>query len=571
MSSTTQEPGRAAVRRRAPWAKLLILVLVGVPVLVPILYVIVSSVSDSFPGEALNWSTAPWERAFDSGRTLESLLVSLVLTLRVPISMAVALCFAWFLVRVDIPGRKFVMYALWTAFFLPVLPMTFGWMLLINGNSGLLNQLLDRLPFIDGPLFNLETIPGIMWVHITLTTIPIMTILLVPAMRAIDSSYEEASDIAGARTSTTIRRITLPLLAPAVLVSLLAGFIRSLETFEVEQILGTPAEIFVYSTRIFNLLRSSPPDYAQAMALSTFLLVILVAVALLYQRVQSRYADNATLGGKGVRVRERPRTAGTWLAAVALYAAVAVCIVGPLAMLIAGSFTKLFGFFFIDQPWTLGHWTSVLTDSDFVGALKNSAVVALTVGLVGTFLFALLGTVFARSRDRLTRWISLAAWLPWAVPGLLMGVAYLTVFLIVPGLASWLQTLLPLIIVLLVQSLPLGSMMMQSAVTQVSPELEEASYGTGAGWWRTYFRITLPLVAPMAVTVFVITFMSAIRDISSTVLLAAPGHSTLSLLMFEYANGSEPEAAAVVGVIIALISLAMTAVVLRIGERLSVN
>ena len=94
---------------------------------------------------------------------------------------------------------------------------------------------------------------------------------------------------------------------------------------------------------------------------------------------------------------------------------------------------------------------------------------------------------------------------------------------------------------------------------------------SGAGWLKTYLRVTLPLAAPMFVSVFVVTFMSAIRDISSTVLLAAPGTRTLSLLMFQFATSSEPEAAAVLGVVIACIALAMTVIVLRLGAKFSLR
>src|SRR5580658_7788614 len=283
--------------------RIVLVIVVGVPVLAPLIYLAVASFSDSYPGQSFHWSLAPWLRALTNWPTLKSLLTSLLLTVRVPIGLAISLGFAWFLVRVAIPGRRFVIYALWFAFFLPILPMTFGWTLLLDKSYGLANVLAEKLPFVHGPLFNINSISGILWVHLTLTTVPIMTILLIPALQAVDIGYEEASEMAGAGLWTTIRRISLPLLAPALLVSLLAGFIRSLESFEAEQILGIPAGIFVYATRIYDLLENTPSDYPQAMALSTLVLVALFAVAVWYQRAQSRYAGNRTLSGKGLRLR----------------------------------------------------------------------------------------------------------------------------------------------------------------------------------------------------------------------------------------------------------------------------
>ena len=236
--------------------RIIIVVIVGVPVLMPLIYLVIASFSDSSPGQALHWSLAPWVRALTNWPTFKSLLVSLVLTVRVPISLAIALGFAWFLVRVDIPGRRFITYALWFACFLPILPMTFGWTLLLDKSYGLANVLVEKLPWVHGPVFNINSIPGILWVHLTLTSVPIMTILLLPALRGIDANYEEAAEMAGAGLWTTIRRISVPLLAPAMLVVFLAGVIRSLESFEAEQVLGIPAGIYVYATRIYDCSRT---------------------------------------------------------------------------------------------------------------------------------------------------------------------------------------------------------------------------------------------------------------------------------------------------------------------------
>jgi iron(III) transport system permease protein len=569
--SKGRSPRWRAPKHRKRLVLLAALLLVCLPTLAPVLYVFVMSFSDSFPGQAFHWSLQPWTRVFTSAQTLKSLVVSLILTLRAPIGMAIAFMLAWFLVRVDMPGRKLIRYALWFAFFLPVLPMTFGWMMLIDEKHGLLNTALEKLPLINGPVFSVESIPGILWVHLTLTTVPIITILLMPALQAIDASYEEASDMAGASVFTTLRKVTLPLLAPAMLVALLAGFIRSLETFEVEQLLGVPAGIFVYATRIYNLLRKEPPDYAQAMALSSLLLVVLFIIAVVYQRVLRRFSGNSTLTGRSIRVNVRSRSPRVWAVSVVIYASVVVFLILPFGMLVAGSMTKLFGFFFIKHPWTFAHWRAVFADPQFTAALRTSLKLSLIVAVVGTIAYSLLGTLFARSRSRLSGVIAFASWLPWAIPGLLMGTAFLTIFLQVPGLSGSLYTLFPLALVLNVQGLPLGSQMMSASVNQISPQLEEASYMSGASWLKTYVRVTMPLAAPMFVSVFVVTFMSAIRDISSTVLLAAPGTRTLSLLMFQFATSSEPEVAAVMGVVIASIALAMTVIVLRLGAKFSLR
>ncbi|MEX2375209.1 MAG: ABC transporter permease subunit [Dehalococcoidia bacterium] len=552
-------------------AGLLLLLAVGLPAIVPVFYVVVNSFSDASLGQAFTPSLAPWERAFDSPKTLSAMLNSFILTIRVPIGLAIAFIVAWLLIRVDVPGRRFIMYSLWFVFFLPILPMTLGWMLLANRDYGLMNELLIQWGIAQEPVFNIESIAGMLWIHLTLATIPIMTLLLAPALQHLDASFEEASDMAGAKLTTTLRRITLPLVLPAALTALIAGLIKSLEVFEVEQILGAREGIFVYSTRIFNLLRIIPPDYPQAMALSTLFLVILLVVAVIYQKAIHRYQGNATITGRSVKVQPRARTWWAWAVSLGLFSTISLTVGVPFVVLLLGSFNRLFGFFFLDDPWTFEHWVTVFTAPAFATALRNSIAIGLLVATLGTLLYAALAAVLTRTRLWSNDAVGLLTWLPWAIPGVLLGTAFLNIFLNTPIIRGVLATIVPLVVVLIVQSLPLGTHMMRSSVEQISSELEEASHMAGAGRFTTFRRITLPLVAPMFVSVFVLVFMTAARDIGATVLLATPGTRTLPLLMFEFASSANQEAAAVIGVITAVFALLMTVVAFRLGARFSIE
>jgi iron(III) transport system permease protein len=193
------------------------------------------------------------------------------------------------------------------------------------------------------------------------------------------------------------------------------------------------------------------------------------------------------------------------------------------------------------------------------------------VSVVGTLLYAVLAAILARSRLWSRGAVSLLVWLPWAIPGVLLGTAFLNLFLNTSVLTPLLQTLTPLIVVLIIASLPLGTHMIRSAVAQISPELEEASEMSGANRLTTFRRITLPLAAPTLLSVLILVFMAAVRDISSTVLLATPGTNTLSLLMFSFATSGRLESAAVVGVVVALMALAITTVAFRLGTRFSIG
>jgi iron(III) transport system permease protein len=534
----------------------------------PVVVVIIGSFSEGNPFNDFHGSIDPWMRALDSSQTLRSIGYSLLLSLRVPAGLFISFGIAWYLARNDVFGKRMIMYALWLAFFLPILPATLGWILLLDPNYGIINKYTETL--ISIPVLDIYSLAGITWVHLTLSTIPIMVILIESAQRLIDHSYEEASTMSGAGTVTTLARVTLPLILPTLLTACIAGMIKSLEAFEVEQVLGVPAGILVYSTRVFNLLRIVPPDEPQAMALSTFFLAILFVLVVCYRLLLLRAQMAATLTGKGTRLFARQRTRASYFVSALLFAALTVTVVLPFSMVALSSLSALFGFFDIEHPWTTAHWSEVLQRPAFTSALRQSMVIGMVVAMAGTLLYLAIAWFVARHSFRGKSAMSLAIWLPWALPGVLLGTAFLSVFLNVPGLRLAYGTAIALIVVLMIQGLPFATHMFEASISQISRELEEASLMSGAAPFETVRRITTPLIAPMVASVFIMSFMTAMKDISATVLLATPGTQTLPLLMFGYAVSGRLEDASVVGVITVLIASLMALLATRVGDRAAV-
>ena len=306
-----------------------------------------------------------WRETFiDSAVNRSAIGYSFLLGLRAPIAALIGFLIAWLLIRIRLPGGRFIEFAMWVSFFIPLLPVTLSWILLLNPRYGLINQALKSLPFIDAPVFNIYSVGGILWVHIVASSVPVMVVLLGPAIRQLDASFEEIGRVCGSGPFAVFRQITLPILAPVILTGTLAGFIKSLEAFEVEQLLGRPADIYVYSTRIYDLASWEPPNFASAMALSTFVLFVLLLIAIAYQRL-SQSNDYATILGRGASYRQLQIGWTRWLISAALFLVVAISLLCPLLMLICGSFMKLFGFFHIPAPYTLNHWRDVLNDPVF--------------------------------------------------------------------------------------------------------------------------------------------------------------------------------------------------------------
>ncbi|MBV8084079.1 MAG: iron ABC transporter permease [Chloroflexi bacterium] len=540
--------------------------LVGLFTVVPMAFVVINSFNVAGAGQPWTFGLSAWaEVLLGNAKTAAALLYSLILSVRAPLAVAVAFGISWLLIRVQVPGRRLIEGMLWLAFFLPALPITLGWMLLLDPRTGVANAVLRQLHL--GPI-DIYSVGGILWVQMSIATVPVMTMLLAPAFRMLDASAEEAAQTCGGTTLQTLRRITAPILAPAILTAVLAGLIRSLEAFEIEQLLGTPKGIYVYATRIYDLINFQPPQFPQAMALSSFVLAVLLVLGLVYQRGMAGRGA-ATVGVRGSTAR--PLLAGRWryAASAALFAYIGVGIVLPLGLLVLGSFMRLFGFFAIAAPFTADHWQQVLSSAQFGSSLANSFILGLGASLIGVVVYSCLGYVLTKSRLGSRRTLGALVWLPWAIPGILLGVAILWLLLSVPGLGLLYGNMGALILVMLIKELPLGVSFSAVAFAQVSVEVEAAARMCGASWLTTYRRVMLPLIAPAVVSLIAITFIGAVRDISTTILLVTPANRSLSQLMYQFATAGQPENASALGLIIAAMALAVAVLVRRLGLSVS--
>ena len=535
------------------------------------LYVVAASFDIAALGAPFRFGLTGWHDIFSSAKTLAAIAYSFVLAIRVPIALVVAFAFAWLLARVRLPGHRFIELAFWFGFLLPVFPMMMGWILLLDPNYGLLNLAAAQLPFVTGPIFSIYSVPGIIWVHLVLTTVPIMVILLTPMLRQLDASFEEAADMSGATTFMTLRRVTIPLLLPAILTSLVLALIRSLEAFEIERVLGAPVNINVYATRIYDFVNLEPPLFPQAMALSTLFLAILLPLAIFYQAHIARAGQRATVTGRGMRLEARPKTWWAYAASALMIAYLCFSLLLPLVVLILGSFTKLFGFFLLKDAWTTVHWLNALRDARFLHAAIVSLLLGLAVGCLGTLLFSLVAWVLVRTKVWGVGIAGIMVWLPWAIPGLVLGLSLLSLVLGTPGLSALYGTIVPLVLALIIQQLPIGVQLLRAAMAQVSGQLEEAAIMSGANFTMIFRRVTLPLIAPMLVSVFLLVFAATLKDVSTIILIAAPGIRTMSLLMFDFTLSGQLESASVVGVVIAALCLAVTAIAFKLGRTIGIR
>lgn len=565
--------GRLVPRRRVlPSARaaleMLFVAVIGLVALAPVAAIVVMSFDTSTPSEPFRAGGSAWLALWADSANLKALLYSVVLAIRVPIGLGMALIAVWIIVRLDAPGARLFEYLFWFAYFLPGLPILTGWILLLDPDYGLLNRLaLGTGLFREAP-FNIYSAGGIIWTHLTAQTVPVLVILIAPAMRMLDRAVDEAAILAGAGAWRILRQVIVPLMVPALVVAGIAAGVKSFESFETEQILGAPADIFVYSNRIYYMLNQVTPRLSEAMAMSTVLVVFLLVVSLSYQRHAQHRADPASLG-EGLRPRTRPAyPAGVrWAGTAVLAAYVLIGIVLPFVMLIAGSFMRLYGFFDLPEPWTTAHWQKALFSHEFRRAAGSTLGLALLCALPGALIFAAIAWVLVGLRGWRQSIAATFVWLPWALPGIILGAGLMEITLTVPVVGGLHGTFYPLVYALLLREMPLGVSMLRASFAQTGREMVDAARLTGAGAAEIFWRIMLPLNMPALVVVFLLIFTLVLRDISTIVLIAPPGVQTLSLLAFKHSLNGDFEAASVLGTVVALASLAVSALAFHMARR----
>lgn len=557
-------PRRLDPASAAHWTLLGVMVLL---VLYPVALIVAGSFQAGRPGQAAGLTLDAWRAALSEPRMVEAIWNTLALTLaRQAIAFPIAIALAWVLARTDLPAAHWLEFLFWIAFFLPSLPVTLGWIMLLHPTSGLLNALVTTLlPFVDRGPFNIYSFWGIVWAHLASTTIAVKVMLLTPAFRNMDASLEEASRVSGASTLGTLVRVVVPAMTPVLVVVLLLSIIHSLQAFEIEMILGVPFRFYVFSTQIYTLLQQDPPRFPAAMALSSVILGCMLPFIVL-QRWAIERRSFVTLSGqyKGHKAR-----LGRWrLPVFLLVLAVALLItVVPFVFLVLATLMKLFGFFNIPEPWTTAHWSRVLSEQIFVNSLWNTLLLAAGTALAGVAFYTLAGYVAVRSRFRGRGALDVLSWLPSTLPGIILGLGLLSLFLGSPLLRPLYGSIALMVLATVISSLPLGVQLLKSTFVQLGPELEEAARVGGGNWWQGFRHVLLPLVTPTLLLVGAVSFIAAARNVSTVALLASSATRPLSLLQLDFMIESRYEAAAVVGVIVVAMTTGVALLARLLGLR----
>jgi len=424
-----------------------------------------------------------------------------------------------------------------------------GWILLLDPHYGILNKFLIKTFNLSATPFNVYSYWGLVWRHLAYSS-SIRFLLITPAFRTMDAALEEAARTAGSNNFGTLCRITIPIPAPAILASTFLGLIKSLESLEIELVLGIPTGIYVLSTKIYDYINWEPPLYGRATALCSIFLVM-VFILIWLQRLLLRGRQYTTITGRGYLIRPTSLGSWRWVIFGLCMLFISVMIILPMGALLMGTFMEFFGNFELAHPWTSRHWTGAFRDSIFLGSLKNTLILEIGSAVIGTGFYVLISYFIVRTRFAGRRLIDMLSWLPWAMPGILISLALLWAVL---GSGNFVRvicgTTIVLILAIIIKETPLGVQMIKAGILQISNELEEASTAAGASWISTFRRILVPLLKPTLMAVVTIVCISAIRDIPTVVFLSTYHSRTISLLMLDYLAEANMEKAAIMGVFI---------------------
>ncbi len=511
-----------------------------------------------------------WERLLASELSMSMLIKPLInsLTIGVCVSVcAIALgsVLAWLMVRSDLPCKPFFSLAVIIPYMIPSWCKSQAWLSMfktarLGGAPGFMASLGFNVP--DWLAYGPVAIIIVLTLHYYAYTY----LLVSAALNSINSELEEMGEIQGAGKAMILRRITLPLVLPAMLSAVILTFSKAIGTFGTINYLGSPVQYYTLSSQLYMNSKSLNTQTAFAMAI---IMICIASVAVfINQKLIGARKSYATIGGKGGRsTLIGLGRVGRPVITVILFVFFAVGIIMPILILILESCMLKEGTYSLSN-FTLHYWIGdpdpkimegmpgIFKNPDFKKALFNSARLTLVNGVFGTIFGQILGYICAKGRGKFHgKLVEQLVFIPYLIPSVAFGGIYLSMFsqpqtlfgvTLVPSLYG---TFALLTLVSVVKHLPFASRAGTSNMLQISGELEEAATIEGAGFFKRFVKIVFPLSKGGFISGFMLIFVSIMKELDLIILIMTPTTSTLPYLAFQYQNGNSPQASNCVAIV----------------------
>ncbi len=485
-----------------------------------------------------------WSRVLGTPRWRQATLNTLtMLALSTSSSLVLGFLYAFAVTKGQVAGRR--VFEVVPLLLLVTPPFVGGLaFLLLLGRRGLVTSTLLGL---DVSIYGWHGL----WLAQTLSFFPVAYVILRSTLLAIDPTLAQAARDLGASRGQVLRTVTLPLATPGLLAAALFIAIAVLSDFGNPMLIG--GRFRVLATEVYTQL-TGWASVGTSAALGLLLLVPAAAFFALQQHVQRRTRQRfATIGGRGTGLSEPPPKPLVRWTLFGVCALVTAFVAATYLVVVLGAVTRLWG---VDPSFTGDHLRGVLRH---VPELVNSIGFALLAAALCTVLSLLAAYVVQRCGVPLRSGLDLATLLPAAVPGTLMGVAYVLAFNTAPLRLT--GTAAIIVLAMAVSYLPVGYRIFAAALAQLQPSLDDTARNLGASRMRTLVDVLLPLLRSAATAAFVFCFIQAVGTLSTVIFLVSFDTPLTSVTILNLAEqGQWGRAAALAATLVAITFVALAAV-----------
>lgn len=472
------------------------------------------------------------------------------------------LFYAWLLGRSDIPAKG-LMRALFTIPYM--FPPFFGamaWDLLFSGRAGYVNRWLMTTFNLSHAPVNINSVAGIIFVECSYY-FPFVFMQVVSALERMDPTLEESARIAGAKQGQVIRKITLPLVKPAISAGALLILISSLAHFGVPSILGFSRNIYTLPTMIYKLIYKSSGSFEgirEGAALS-ILLVAVVSIALIVQKKILSSGSYDIIKGKSMRpTLIKLRGAKYPLLAIS-FATLFVIVVVPLVMIFLMALVRAYGLPLTPENFTLANYRKVFASPATMDSIRNSMFLSITAGFICMFLGVMIAYVINRIKPKGKGILEICSVLPYSIPGTVLAIGVILAWSGSIFEINLYNTIWIILVAYLARYLSFSMKSASASLHQVNISLEEASRACGATHTESLYDITLPLIRPAMVSGFFLIFLPAMRELTTSILLYGPYSRTLGVQIYSLRDaGYIPQSSALASIAIVIIIVCNTIV-----------
>jgi iron(III) transport system permease protein len=548
-------------------ATLFVLYLAGVPLLM-LLYGSIRSAPIGEPGATFtfqNYVKAYFDKEFYY-LLLNSVYYGIGTCL---VTFSIGTFLAWVSERTNTPFKKLFTVMALIPFIIPGILSTIAWILLLSPKIGLINIVIKEALSLETAPFNVYTMWGMIWAE-AIHLYPLVFLLMSAAFRNMDTSLEEAALTAGSSTWKTFKTVTLPLMRPAMMSVLLINFIRGIEAFEVPALIGVPAKISVFTTKIFLAIHQFPSDFGLAGAYAVTLLVISTTGVLLYGRLTRREERYATVTGKGYRPRVIDLGAWKWLTCGISSLIFLLAVILPVFVLLWSSFIPYYGIpsreLMAKMTWS--NYLYILNYPLAMTAFKNSFILSIGSATLVMLLTSIIAWITVKTKLPGRALLDNMTFIPIAMPGIVLGVSLIWVYLTLP--IPIYGTIWVLLLAYLTKFMPYGIRAASASMIQINKELEEASFTAGGTWFQTFWKIILPLLMPGFTAGWIYISILALRELSTSILLYSYNSTVLSIMAFDLWEGGQYTYVCALGVLMVLLLVAMAFTARKLGARIGI-